>query len=134
MAYWAFTEAILAGRPIRVFNHGEMRRDFTYIDDIVAGVAETVVRPPSFAAGERPHALFNIGNNQAVPLLTMIEILEDALGRSALKQMEPMQPGDVKETYADTDALFRVYGFRPTTSLSEGLPKFVDWYRGYFGV
>lgn len=127
MAYWSFTENILSGKPIRVFNDGDMMRDFTYIDDIVAGVLATATKPAVFE-GETPHRIYNIGNNKPEKLLYFIEVLEDALGRKAEKIFEPMQPGDVYATYADIDAISNDYGFAPTTSLEEGIPKFVEWF------
>lgn len=130
MAYWIFTEKVLRGEPIRVFNHGKMRRDFTYIDDIVAGVCACVTRPPEpLLALDRPHKIYNIGNNNPVALLDMIETLEDLLGRAADRQLEPMQPGDVVETFANIDAIRADYGFEPTTDLRDGLGEFVTWYR-----
>ena len=128
MALYLFTEAILAGRPITVFNHGDMKRDFTYIDDIVAGVLASLDRPPQ---GPAPHRVYNIGNNRAEPLLRLIEVLEQALGRKAVKQLEPMQPGDVKETAADISDLQRDTGFAPSTPIDVGVPRFVAWYRDY---
>jgi UDP-glucuronate 4-epimerase len=134
MAMWLFTAAILAGRPITVFNHGDMRRDFTYVDDIVAGVLAALDRPPAAAAGAVPHRLYNLGNHRAEPLLEMIALLERALGRPAEKVMAPMQPGDVKETYADIDAARRDLGFEPKTPIEDGIPRFVAWYRDYHGI
>ncbi len=130
MAYWSFTRDIIEGKPIRVFNNGQLERDFTYIDDIVAGVVATTLNQP--AGGEpRLHRIYNIGNNRPVQLMRFIEILEDAIGRKAEKIFEAMQPGDVRATYANIDALARDYGFAPTTQLEEGIARFVDWYRGY---
>ena len=129
MAYWSFTRDILDGRPIRVFNEGRMRRDFTYIDDIVTGVTAACLQTPS---GERPkHRVYNIGNNAPVPLLDFIRELEGAIGRKAELKFEPMQPGDVVETYADISRISADYGFRPSTPLAAGLPPFVDWFRNY---
>ena len=128
MAYFSFTEAILAGRSIDVFNHGRMMRDFTYIADIAEGVLRVLDRPP---AGEPPHALYNIGNHEPVALLEFIETLEKALGREAKKRLLPMQPGDVPATYADISALRAATGFAPTTPLAEGIGRFVAWYRSY---
>jgi UDP-glucuronate 4-epimerase len=130
MAYFSFTKAILEGRPIDVFNHGRMRRDFTYIDDIAEGVLRVLDLPPS---GTPPHALFNIGNHEPVELSTFIETLEAALGKKAIRRLLPMQPGDVPATYADTAALAAAIGFAPTTPLAAGIARFVDWYRAYFG-
>ena len=128
MAYWLFTEAIFQGRPIRVFNHGEMRRDFTYIDDIVAGVLACLDHP----AAEPSNRIYNIGNNEPETLGRMIALLET--GREAVKRMEPMQPGDVVSTYADISAMQRDFGWSPTTPLDRGLHRFVGWYRQRFGV
>ena len=133
MAYYAFTEAIFRGETIHVFNHGDMRRDFTYIDDAVAGVLAALDRPPESADGAAPHRVYNIGNNQPVELLRFIEMIEQAAGRKADLKMAPMQPGDVKETYADITAAGRDLGFKPTTSLAAGIPLFVRWYRDYHG-
>jgi UDP-glucuronate 4-epimerase len=126
MAVWSFTEAIWAGRPIQVFNHGRMRRDFTYVDDIVAGVLAISDRPP---AGEPRHRVYNIGGSRPEDLLHMIGLIETALGRTAVKQLLPLQPGDVEETAADIAAISRDYGFAPRTPLAAGIPRFVDWFR-----
>lgn len=138
MAMWLFTEAILKGRPISVFNHGNMKRDFTYIDDIVAGVVASLDNPPMVGedSGARtaPHRVYNIGNNRSEQLLRMIEILEDTLGKKAEKILEPMQPGDVPETFADIKAIQRDLGFSPTTPIEIGIPKFVDWFKSYHGM
>jgi UDP-glucuronate 4-epimerase len=131
MALYIFTEAILAGKPITVFNHGDMKRDFTYIDDIVAGVLASLDRPPS---GPAPHRVYNIGNNRSEPLLRMIEVLERALGKSAVKKFEPMQPGDVKESFADITAIQRDTGFTPTTPIDVGVPRFTAWYKEYHRI
>ena len=139
MAVWLFTDAILSDRPITVFNGGRMRRDFTYIDDIVAGIVAALDNPPpddgaEKAGGSRsPHRLYNIGNNRAEELETLIVTIEQALGRRALREDKPMQPGDVPATYADISAIQRDLGFAPTTTLAEGIPRWVDWYRGYTG-
>jgi len=130
MAYWTFTRDIIEGRPIRVFNNGQLRRDFTWIDDIVAGVVSTAVDQPKTSSLPL-HRIYNIGNNRPVELGRFIEIVEDAVGKKAEKIMEPMQPGDVLATYANIDALARDYGFAPTTKLEEGIPRFVKWYRDY---
>lgn len=138
MAIWLFTEAILGGRPIDVFNFGRMRRDFTYIDDIVEGVIRTsdtlpVPRPDAGdSTGSSPTApwrLYNIGNNQPVELLRLIEVLEETLGCRAEKRLLPMQPGDVEATWADIDDLQREVGFAPRTPIETGVQRFVDWYR-----
>ena len=133
MAAMLFTRAILAGEPIKVFNHGRMRRDFTYIDDIVQGVIRVLERPPRHDAGA-PHAVYNIGNHEAVALDEFIATLEDLLGVRAHKEYLPMQPGDVEATYASVDALRNLTGFAPSTPLAVGLARFVEWYRAYYGV
>ena len=145
MALFIFTKAILEGKPIDVFNHGRMRRDFTYIDDIVEGVIRTLDRPaapdPSWS-GERPDPgtssapsrVYNIGNHQPVELLNFIEVLEKALGKKAEKRMMPLQPGDVPATYADIEDLIRGVGFTPATPIEEGIPRFVKWYREFYRV
>lgn len=133
MAAWLFTKAILAGEPIRVFNNGDMRRDFTYIDDIVAGTIGCLDHPPAVGNGA-PHRVYNLGNHRSEALLDYIRLLEDALGRKAEMHLEPMQPGDVKETYADISAAQRDFGFQPATTIAEGVPRFVDWYREYHGL
>ncbi len=125
MAYWTFTRRIVAGEPIEVFGEGRMARDFTYIDDIVDGVMGVVDRPP--APGE--HRLFNIGDSRPVGLLHMIEVLEQAIGREAVRVMRPMQPGDVSATYADISRLHALCGYAPKVTLEEGLPRFVHWWR-----
>ena len=127
MAYWLFTKAILEGKPIRVFNNGEMWRDFTYIDDIVEAIVAVLDKPP--IAGHPPHTVYNVGNNQPARLGDFIDILEKLLGVKANRQSEPMQSSDVERTFADMTALERDFGFRPRTSLETGLRKFVDWYR-----
>ncbi|MEK7851042.1 MAG: NAD-dependent epimerase [Deltaproteobacteria bacterium] len=144
MALFLFTKAILEGRPIDVFNHGKMQRDFTYIDDIVEGVVrvvDKVAQPnpkwsgdaPDPATSYAPYKNYNIGNNNPVELMRFIEVLEDALGKKAKKNLLPMQPGDVPATYADVDDLMRDVGFKPATSIEDGIKRFVEWYRGYYG-
>lgn len=139
-----FAKAILAGDPIKVFNHGKMQRDFTYIDDIVEGVIRCCDKPatanpdfnalhPDPATASAPHRLFNIGNSQPTELLRFIEVMEQALGREAVKDFQPMQPGDVVATAADTHALERWVGFRPSTSIETGVNLFARWYRNYTG-
>lgn len=125
MAMWIFTEAILAGKPIQVFNYGKMQRDFTYIDDIVTGVLAVAARPP---AVEPPHRVYNIGNNRPEEVMHVIELIEEATGRKAEKELLPLQPGDVPATYADITALSTDYGFRPTTPIEVGIPRFVEWF------
>ena len=144
MAPMLFARAILAGEPIKVFNHGRMQRDFTYIDDIVEGVIRCCDKPatanpdfdalhPDPATASAPHRLFNIGNSQPTELLRFIEVMEQALGREAVKDFQPMQPGDVVATAADTHALERWVGFRPSTSIETGVNLFARWYRNYTG-
>ena len=128
-----FARAILAGEPIRVFNHGRMRRDFTYVDDIVEGVARVLDRPPErTSAADAPHAIYNIGNHEAVELDMFIATLERLLGKVAIRDPQPMQPGDVPATYASIDRLRALTGFAPRTPLAEGLERFVRWYREYY--
>jgi UDP-glucuronate 4-epimerase len=144
MALFLFTKAILEGRPIEVFNHGQMRRDFTYIDDIVEGIWRTsdqIAAPseswsaehPDPATSSAPYRVYNIGNNQPVSLERFISVIEQALGRQAQKTYLPMQAGDVTETYADIEALQQAVGFRPETPIEVGVGRFIDWYRGYYG-
>jgi UDP-glucuronate 4-epimerase len=136
MAIFSFTRAILEGKPIDVFNHGKMQRDFTYIDDIVEGVLLVADRPP--APGEEsspssaPYKLYNIGNHQPVELMKVIEVLEKCLGKNVHKNMLPLQPGDVLATFADVDDLMRDTGFRPATPIEVGLEHFVRWYQSYY--
>ncbi|MDR2240960.1 MAG: NAD-dependent epimerase [Zoogloeaceae bacterium] len=145
MAYFLFADAILAGRPIEVFNHGRMQRDFTYIDDIAEGVVRVLDRPataspefdkaqPDAATSWAPYRLYNIGNHQPVDLLAFIAELETALGRQAEKRFLPMQDGDVPATCADTAALRAATGFNPSTPIKEGVRRFVDWYRAYYNI
>ena len=135
MAYHLFTRAILAGEPIQVFNHGDMRRDFTYIDDITEGVLRVLDKPATPpSAGAAPYRVFNIGNSEPVQLLDFIACIERALGKTATKQLLPMQAGDVPATYASTQALQDWVGFAPSTPLAQGIERFVHWYRGYYGV
>ena len=135
MAPFLFADAILNDKTIKVFNHGDMLRDFTYIDDIVEGVIRVLNKPPAPALGGNIHApyrIFNIGNNQPEKLLYFIGLLENAIGKTAQKEFLPMQAGDVKATYADTSALDAWVGFKPNTPLQEGVEKFVKWYRQYY--
>lgn len=129
-----FLGAILEGRPIRVFNHGEMFRDFTYIDDIVTGICAVLDGPPARNAEGVSATVYNIGNGQPVPLLDFIRAIERAAGREALKELLPMQPGDVYRTYADTSALERDFNYRPSTPLQQGINRFCDWYRRYHNL
>lgn len=143
MAMFLFTRAILSGQPIDVFNHGKMRRDFTYIDDIVEGVIRVTDQPaapnpdwsgdhPDPGTSAAPYRVYNIGNNNPVELMDLIETLEDTLGQKAEKNMMPIQPGDVPATWADVDALIHDVGFKPETSIREGVRRFVAWYQGYY--
>jgi UDP-glucuronate 4-epimerase len=140
MALWLFTDAILHDRPIKVFNDGNMLRDFTYIDDIVSGVVGSLDRVPvddgaAKAGGSiSPHALYNIGNNRSEKLGTLIDLIEAACGHTAVREMLPMQPGDVKATAADISAIERDIGFAPTTDITIGVPRFVSWFRDYHGI
>ena len=140
MAPWLFTSAILENRPIDVFNHGKMQRDFTYIDDIISGVVACIGAPPPDdgqikAGGSRnPHRLYNIGNNKAEALGDFIAAIEDACGREAIKNYRSMQPGDVPATFADISAIERDLGYKPVTSIKAGIPQFVKWYRRYHNV
>jgi UDP-glucuronate 4-epimerase len=131
MAPFIFTRALLAGEPIRVFNDGQMWRDFTYIDDIVSGVLAAMETPPQ---GKVPHKVYNLGNNKSEKLTDFIAALEKALGVKAVMRFEPMQPGDVVSTYADIAESRRVLGFDPKTPISVGVPKFAAWYREFYGV
>jgi UDP-glucuronate 4-epimerase len=131
MSAYIFVKAILEGRPIPVFNNGDMRRDFTYIDDIVAGTVAVLDRTPASENGAPPCKLYNIGNHKSEPLMRFIELIEAALGKKAVYDFKPMQPGDVQETYADIAAIERDAGYRPRTSIDEGIPNFVAWYRQY---
>lgn len=129
MAYFKFADAIMAGRTIDVYNHGDMKRDFTYIDDIVDGI-ETLVQNPALATNDpTPHRVYNLGNNNPEQLMDMISLLENHLGREASKNFLPMQPGDVHATYADIQASSHDFGFKPKINLSDGLSRFSDWYR-----
>jgi UDP-glucuronate 4-epimerase len=145
MALFKFTKAILAGEPIQVFNHGNMVRDFTYVDDIVEGVVRVVDRPatpdptwsgdaPNPATSYAPYRVFNIGNNNPVQLLRYIRAIEDCLGKKAIMEMLPMQPGDVPATSADVARLEAVTGFRPQIEVETGISRFVEWYRGYYKI
>jgi UDP-glucuronate 4-epimerase len=136
MAIFSFTKAILEGKSIDVFNHGKMQRDFTYIDDIVEGVLLVADRPPARDEGNSlssaPYKLYNIGNHQPLELMKVIEVLEKCLGKTAQKNMLPMQPGDVPATFADVDDLVRDTGFRPATPIEAGVERFIRWYQSYY--
>ena len=145
MALFLFTKAIIENRPIRVFNHGKMQRDFTYIDDIVEGIVRVMVKPPAPNPqwdGSAPdpgssytnYKIYNIGNNNPVRLSRFIEEIEKAVGKEAVKELVDMQPGDVPATYADIDDLAHDVGFAPKTPLHDGIRKFVDWYKDYYNI
>jgi UDP-glucuronate 4-epimerase len=145
MAMFIFASAILEGRPIRLFNFGKMRRDFTYVDDIVEGVVRVLdhIPPgnphrsgdtPDPGTSAAPWRVFNIGNNRSVELMHLVGLLEAELGRTAIKELVPIQPGDVAETCADIDDLVREVGFRPSTTIEDGVHRFIAWYRGYYAV
>ena len=145
MALFIFTRAILEGKPIEVYNRGEMRRDFTYVDDIVEGIIRIMDRPPAGSAAwsgmapdpassAAPYRVYNIGNSSPVRLLDFIEALESELGKKAEKQMMPLQPGDVEATWADVDDLMADTGYRPATPIAEGIRKFVSWYRAFYSA
>jgi UDP-glucuronate 4-epimerase len=142
MAMWIFAKAILGGDPVKLFNNGNMRRDFTYIDDVVESVVRLVDRPPAGNpnfSGSRPDPgsssapwrVYNIGNNKPVELLEVVRLLEEAIGKKAKRELLPMQPGDVPATYADVDDLMRDVNFRPSTPIADGIAKFIEWYRSY---
>jgi len=140
MAMWIFTKKILAGEPIPVFNHGDMLRDFTFIDDIIDGIVRCLDNPPKddgtmhTIGSNAPHRVYNIGNNDTVQLLDMIKVLEECLGKKADLNLLPIQPGDVKETAADISAIQKDLGFDPKTKIQEGIPKFVHWYKQYHHI
>ncbi len=144
MALFLFTEAILKGEPIKVFNHGKMQRDFTYIDDIIEGVVRVMAKPPEPDAkwnGDAPdpsssytkYKIYNIGNNNPVELIRFIEVIEETLGHTAKKDFQDLQPGDVPATYADVDDLINDVGFKPATSIEDGIERFIAWYKEYYG-
>lgn len=140
MMMWIFTKKILAGEPIPVFNHGDMYRDFTFVEDIVSGVVACLDNPPpddgqpKAGGSTKPHRLYNIGNHRSEHLMKVIGILEQECGRKAEMEMLPMQDGDVQSTYADIDAIQRDLGYQPTTSIETGVPAFVQWYKDYHGI
>ena len=133
MSAFIFVKKILAGEKIPVFNKGDMRRDFTYVKDIVAGILGGLGKPP-LATNAAPHKVYNIGNNSSEPLMRFISLIEDALGVKAEIEFLPMQPGDVKETYADIDATKQDFGFVPSIPIDQGIPKFVEWYKAFYNV
>jgi UDP-glucuronate 4-epimerase len=140
MAMWIFLRALYAGEPLPLFNGGEMRRDFTYVDDIVSGVVACLNGPPTddgnvkAGGSTSPHALYNIGNSRSEDLMRVVQLLEQETGKKALLDPKPMQVGDVRETFADISAIERDHGFKPETSIDEGVPRFVKWYREYHGL
>jgi UDP-glucuronate 4-epimerase len=136
MAAFIFTRAILEGRPITLFNHGRMKRDFTCVDDVVPAVLGVLDAPPAPGDGDSavPHRVYNVGNNRPEALTDYVAILERAIGRKAVIEFAPMQPGDIAETWADIGPIQRDHGFAPTTTIAEGLPRFVAWYRAHYGV
>jgi UDP-glucuronate 4-epimerase len=142
MAMWIFAKAILAGKPIKLFNNGNMRRDFTYVDDVVESVVRLIDRPaaadrkfssasPDPGSSSAPWRVYNIGNNKSVELLEVVRLLEETIGKKAKRELLPMQPGDVPATYADVDDLMREVNFRPATPIAEGIARFIGWYRAY---
>lgn len=144
MSLFIFTKSIIEGKPIKVFNYGNMKRDFTFIDDIAEGVARVIDKTPESnpkwdggspdsATSFAPYRLYNIGNNNPVALLKFIEVLEDCLGKKAEKKMLPIEAGDVPATYADVSDLIRDVGFKPATSIEVGIKRFVEWYKAYYG-
>ena len=143
MAMWLFTAAILAGKPIKLFNNGDMRRDFTYIDDVTEAMMRLIERPPAPArpgaspdpgTSAAPWRVYNIGNNRPVELMDVVGLLEQAIGKKAARELLPMQPGDVPATYADVDDLMREVGFRPATPIAEGIARFIAWYKEYHRI
>ncbi len=145
MAMWLFADAILQGRPIKLFNRGDMRRDFTYVDDVVTAVVKLIDHPPEGnaawsgddpdpASSPAPWRVYNIGNHTPVELMDVVRLLEKALGKTALKELMPMQPGDVQATCADVDALQKAVGFAPNTPVADGIARFIDWFRAYHRV
>lgn len=143
MALFIFTKAILEGKPIQIYNNGRMKRDFTFVDDIVEGLARLIIKiptpdsswnamDPDPAKSFAPYRLYNIGNNQPVELMRFIEIIEEKTGKKAIKEFMPIQPGDVQETFADIDDLVSIVDFKPATKIEEGISKFVDWYKEYY--
>jgi len=142
MAVWLFTEAVLEGRPVKLFNHGKMRRDFTYVDDVTESVVRLIARPPrgdpewsgqspNPSSSPAPWRIYNIGNNHPVELEHLLAVIEAATGRTAVRELEPIQPGDVMETYADIADLAAAVDFAPRTAIEDGVTRFVNWYRAY---
>lgn len=134
MAYFSFTKKIINGETIKIFNNGDMYRDFTYIDDIVEGIENMLLKPPQSESSKAPYKVYNIGNNKPEQLMHFIETLEKTIGKEAKKEFLPMQPGDVYQTYADVSDLMNDFDFKPRTSIEEGLEKFVKWYKSYYSI
>lgn len=134
MAYFKFAKKIMAGEPIQIYNHGDMRRDFTYIDDIVAGIEKILCHPPGKDENGAAYKIYNIGNNKPEKLMDYISVLERCLGKEAKKEFLPMQPGDVYETYADVTDLMHDFDFKPSTTIEEGLSRFAEWFLDYYKV
>ena len=145
MALFKFTKSILAGEKIQVYNYGKHRRDFTYVDDIVEGILRVIDRPaipnpnwdsnnPDSASSSAPWRIYNIGNNSPVELLDYIKVIEDALGIQAEKELLPLQPGDVPDTFADVEDLIREFDYKPSVSVKKGVTNFVEWYKDYYNV
>ena len=132
MAYFKFAKKIMADEPIQIYNNGDMLRDFTYIDDIVKGIENILCNPPSQDENGAAYKIYNIGNNKPEKLMDYISVLEKCLGREAKKEYLPMQPGDVYETYADVQDLMEDYGFKPSTTIEEGLSRFAEWFLNYY--
>ena len=141
MAVWLFTQAILEDRPVRLFNHGHMCRDFTYVDDVIEAVVRLIEAPPAATAADAaaqtspqpPHRIYNVGNQQPVEVVALLDVLEKVIGKSARRELLPMRPIDVLETFADSSELQRATGFAPRTPIEDGLRSFVTWYRDYHG-
>ena len=145
MALFKFTKAIFEGKPVELYNHGKMKRDFTYVDDIVESIIPLMDKIPTAdptwdpaqpnpSASSAPYRIYNIGNNRPTELSTFIDVLQNAIGKKADLRYLPMQPGDVLSTYADVDSLADAVGFRPKTTIEEGIRSFISWYREYYGV
>jgi UDP-glucuronate 4-epimerase len=140
MAMFIFAKALYEGRPLTIFNHGDMRRDFTYIGDIVRGVVACIDGPPrddgqvKAGGSKSPHAVYNIGNHRSEELMRMVGLLEQATGKKAVIDYQPMQPGDVKDTFADISAIQRDHGFEPSTTIDVGVPRFVEWFKAYHQI
>lgn len=134
MAYFSFTNKIIKGEPIKIFNNGDMYRDFTYVDDIVEGICNMLERPPKEDENGDSYKVYNIGNNKPEKLMYFIETLEKAIGRTAKKEFLPMQAGDVYQTYADVSDLAHDFNFKPSTSIEDGLTEFAKWYKEYYNI